>query len=79
MELKGRLTTKQHHRGYVCSFIILIVEIIFNILFVMAKFGKTTYQTVKHKIEKTKGNSTLEIKQNLKCNMIGNNKFSHIE
>lgn len=52
MDLKGRLTTKQHHHGYVCSFIILIVEIIFNILFVMAKFGKPTYQTLKHKTEK---------------------------
>jgi hypothetical protein len=49
MELKGRLTTKQHHHGYVCSFTILIVEIIFNILFVMAKFGEITYQILKHK------------------------------
>jgi hypothetical protein len=74
MEFKGRLTTKQRHHGYVCSSTVLIVEIILKILFVMAKFGETTYQTLKHK-----KNSTLEIKQNLKCSMIGNNKFSHIE
>jgi hypothetical protein len=31
MELRERLTTKQHHHGYVCSSTTLIVEVILNI------------------------------------------------